>query len=90
MRKKSRGTHEKQIISLSMLSPTSYLTVKITQHILPPPLNFNLNQTVIHSEEVTIKSQSHSFIWIGFPSKVSNGRPMAAFLSRGRVGIIAD
>jgi hypothetical protein len=61
MRKKSHGTHEKQIISMSVLSPTSHLTLKITQYFLPSQLNFNLNQTVIPSEKVTLKSLEAGF-----------------------------
>jgi hypothetical protein len=61
MRKKSRGTHEKQIKSMSMLSLTSSLTVKIPQYVLSSRLNLNLNQTVILSEKVAVKSGGRVF-----------------------------
>jgi thiamine pyrophosphokinase len=59
-------------LSLSCLSQLNQSTQKSMAE-----LNFNLNQTVIRAEKVTIISQSNSFIRIGFPSKVSNGRPVA-------------
>jgi hypothetical protein len=39
---------------MSVLSPTRLLTVKITQYVLSPHLHFNLNQTVIRLEKVTV------------------------------------
>jgi hypothetical protein len=66
---------------MSVLSPTSDLTVKITQYVQPPQLNLNLNQTLIHSGKVTSMSQSHSFIRIGFHSKLPNGHLVEGFFN---------
>jgi hypothetical protein len=85
MRKKSRETHEKQIRSMSVLSSTSHLTVKITQYVLPCRRMFNLNQTVIASKKVTLKEEPNCSIRIGFHSKDPNGRPVAGLFNRGRV-----
>jgi hypothetical protein len=58
MRKKSRGTHENRIISMSVLSPTHYLTTTITQSVPRPELNFNLNETVTDSEKVPNRGEA--------------------------------
>jgi hypothetical protein len=77
--------HEKQIISMSVLSPTRHLTIKITQYDLPPQPDFNCNQTVIHSEKVALAAESHCLIGIGFHSNIPNGRPAAEFAKRREV-----
>jgi hypothetical protein len=41
----------------------------------------NLNQTVISSEKVSVKSQSRCFIRIGFYSIIPNGRRVAGFFN---------
>jgi lipoate synthase len=61
MRQKSPESDEKQIRSMSVLSSTSCLTVKITQYVPPSQLNLNLNQTVIPSEKVTLKIVTFAF-----------------------------
>jgi hypothetical protein len=71
MRKKSGGTHEKQIRSMRVLFPTRDIL----------ETEFDLNQTVISSEKVSVKSQSRCLIRIGFHSIIPNGRRVAGFFN---------